>query len=119
MTYGSSRPLTVPLRFIGGDSCTLREFAFQRSDKSRSYVFSASGLSRDRRPAMHKSERKAGRLTHPNPLYLLKRNANCFAATEAIMWPPNQSHVPACRSRRGNNLYEHHHGHDERAEART
>lgn len=65
---------------MGGDSCTLRVFAFQTSPSRR---------------AANESERKAGRLTHPNPLYLLKRNANCFAATEAIMWLPNQSRVPA------------------------
>ncbi|WP_247781866.1 hypothetical protein [Bradyrhizobium sp. 170] len=62
----------------------------------------------------------SGRPTHPNPLYLLKRNANCFAAIEAIMWRRIRTGVPGTPLPPGSNRpYEHHHGHDERAEART
>jgi hypothetical protein len=53
-----------------------------------------------------------------NPLYLLKRNANCSAATETIMWRRNRTGVPGVPLPQGEK-YDHHHGHDQRAEARA
>jgi hypothetical protein len=89
------------------------------------------GNSKDWRPArlMAGTGRRVA-----NPLWLLLRNAICFAATDdfkvlrhavipshrfsAHASGRNGRNSPA-QTQRGNNLYEHHHGHDERAEART